>query len=81
MLEYVSGCILFVIMLIPILFVGLALCALVDSWDINGDFDIKFINFIEHIMPSPQKYIKKKMSKKKKKTRNSRIMKIQKIKK
>lgn len=64
MLEYVSGCILFVIMFIPILFVGLALCALVDSGNINGDFDIKFINFIEHIMPSPQKYIKKKMSKK-----------------
>ena len=64
MLEYVSGCILFVILLIPILFVGLALCALVDSGNINGDFDIKFINFIEHIMPSPQKYIKKKMSKK-----------------
>ena len=64
MLEYVSGCILFVILFISILFVGLALCALVDSGNINGDFDIKFINFIEHIMPSPQKYIKKKMSKK-----------------
>lgn len=64
MLEYVSGCILFVILFIPILFVGLALCALVDSGNINRDFDIKFINFIKHIMPSPQKYIKKKMSKK-----------------
>lgn len=64
MLEYLSGCILFVILFIPILFVGLALCTLVDSGNINGDFDIKFINFIKHIMPSPQKYIKKKMSKK-----------------
>ena len=64
MLEYVSGCILFVILLIPILFINLALCAFVDSRNINGDFDIKFINFIEHIMPSPQKYIKKKMLKK-----------------
>ena len=63
-LEYLSGCILFVILFIPILFIGLALCALVDSGNINGDFDIKFINFIKHIMPSPQKYIKKKMSKK-----------------
>lgn len=53
MLEYVSGCILFVILLIPILFVGLALCAIVDSGNIKTDFDIKFINFIGHIMPSP----------------------------
>lgn len=38
-LEYLSGCILFVILFIPILFVGLALCALVDSGNINGVID------------------------------------------
>lgn len=64
MLEYVSGCILSIILFIPILFVGLALCAIVDSGNIKTDFDIKFLDIIEHIMPSPQKYIKKKMSKK-----------------
>lgn len=64
MLEYVSGCILSIILFIPILFVGLALCAIVDSRNIKTDFDIKFLDIIEHIMPSPQKYIKKKMSKK-----------------
>lgn len=64
MLEYVSGCILSIILFIPILFVGLALCAIVDSENIKTDFDIKFLDIIEHIMPSPQKYIKKKMSKK-----------------
>lgn len=56
MLEYVSGSVLSVILFIPILFVTLVLT--------KGDFDIKFLNFIEHIMPSPQKYVKKKMSKK-----------------
>ena len=64
MLEYVSGCILYVILLIPILFVGLALYALVDFGYINTDFDIRFLDIVKHIMPSPQKYIKKKMSKK-----------------
>lgn len=64
MLEYVSGCILFVILFIPILFVGLALCAIVDSGNIKTDFDIRFLDIIKHIMPSPQNYIKKKMSKK-----------------
>lgn len=63
-LEYLSGCILFVILFIPILFVGLALCAIVDSGNIKTDFDIRFLDIIKHIMPSPQKYIKKKMSKK-----------------
>lgn len=64
MLEYVSGCILFVILFIPILFVGLALCAFVDSGNIETDFDIRFFDIVKHIMPSPQNYIKKKMSKK-----------------
>lgn len=64
MLEYVSGCILFVILFIPILFVGLALCAIVDSGNIETDFDIRFLDIVKHIMPSPQNYIKKKMSKK-----------------
>lgn len=64
MLEYISGCILYVILLIPILFVGLALYALVDFGYINTDFDIRFLDIVKHIMPSPQKYIKKKMLKK-----------------
>lgn len=64
MLEYVSGCILSIILFIPIVFVGLALCAIVDSGNIKTDFDIRFLDIIGHIMPSPQKYIKKKMSKK-----------------
>lgn len=64
MLEYVSGCILFVILFIPILFVGLALCAIVDFGNIETDFDIRFLDIVKHIMPSPQNYIKKKMSKK-----------------
>lgn len=64
MLEYLSGCILFIILFLPILFVVLALVFAVDSGFINSDFDIKFINIVEHIMPSPEKYIQKKMSKK-----------------
>lgn len=64
MLEYVSGCVLSVILFIPLFFVGLVLVSVADSKHFNGDYDIKFINLIEHIMPSPQKYIKKKMSKK-----------------
>ena len=63
-LEYLSGCILFVILFILILFVGLALCAIVDSGNIKTDFDIRFLDIIKHIMPSPQNYIKKKMLKK-----------------
>lgn len=64
MLEYVSGCVLSVILFIPLFFVGLVLVSVADSKHFNGDYDIKFINLIEHIMPSSQKYIKKKMSKK-----------------
>lgn len=64
MLEYVSGCILFVILFIPILFVGLALYAILDYRHIETDFDIRFLDIVKHIMPSPQNYIKKKMSKK-----------------
>lgn len=63
-LEYLSGCILFILLLIPLLFVSLVLCVSVDSGFINDDFDIKFLDIAEHIMPSPEKYIQKKMSKK-----------------
>lgn len=63
-LEYISGCILYVILLISILFVGLALYALVDFEHIKTDFSIRFLDIIKHITPSPQKYIKKKMLKK-----------------
>lgn len=64
MLEYLSGCVLFVILFIPVMFVLLVLASVADSKHFKGDYDIEFINLIEHIMPSPQKYIEKKMSKK-----------------
>lgn len=64
MLEYLSGCVLFVILFIPVMFVLLVLASVANSKHFKGDYDIEFINLIEHIMPSPQKYIEKKMSKK-----------------
>ena len=63
-LEYLSGCVLFVILFIPVMFVLLVLASVADSKHFKGNYDIEFINLIEHIMPSPQKYIEKKMSKK-----------------
>lgn len=63
-LEYLSGCVLFVILFIPVMFVLLVLDSVADSKHFKGNYDIEFINLIEHIMPSPQKYIEKKMSKK-----------------
>lgn len=64
MLEYLSGCALFVIIFIPLLFVLLVLTFAAQSDYISDDFAIKCINIAKHITPSPQKYIKKKMSKK-----------------
>lgn len=64
MLEYVSGCALFVITFIPLLFILLVLTFATQSDYISEDFAIKCINVAKHIMPLPQKYIEKKMLKK-----------------
>ena len=63
-LEYLSGCALFAITFIPLFFILLVLTVAVQSGYIREDFVIKCINVTKHIMPSPQKYIKKKMLKK-----------------
>lgn len=64
MLEYLSGCVLFVITFIPLFFILLVSTVAVQSGYIREDFVVKCINITKHIMPSPQKYIEKKMLKK-----------------
>ena len=59
MFEYLSGCALWIILFIPILFLFIAIAI----YDGDDDFFDKFLNVIGHIIPSPEKYIKKKMSK------------------